>query len=480
MTQGSIKLPRRVIETDVLIIGSGAGGAVSFYEMSHDRETLLIEEGENSSGDLIFESGFLSISKAYRKSGLYPTFSTQNLTLGEGMAVGGSTEVNGGLFWETPNLVISKWKKILGEDFEVNAFQDNFEYFKSLLHVKDEIVLNNYDNDSMLLALGATHLGWKVSNAKRATTNCVRKNLCVSGCKSGAKNSMSVTLIPMGIALGGRLIKGLRAKKIYYGEIIKVIAVKNNQNYEIRCKELILSCGAIESPKLLMKSGLIKKRKISVGIHINLKTLAIFGKEINANSGTIFVKQVQEFIADGVLIMPTNYNELYLALSSYGFDDSIFSKVIDNISKSSLTTLQVDIASKLIYMPFFNKIIGPFFKLSDLDHMLVKDYLKKVVQLLFSVGAIEILLPVRDAKFLKSYTEATTFIDLLEKRDLLMSSVHFMSSLPLNSINIDNRGRLKQYNRISVLDASVLPTNTVESPQGSIMALVRYLLLKRK
>jgi hypothetical protein len=471
---------KKIITTDLLIVGSGAGGALIFYEMSKKRQTLMIEEGNFSSKDLMFESGFLSICKTYRKSGIYPTYSKYNLTLGEGKAVGGSTEVNGGLFWETPDHIIVKWKKMLGSDFDVSFYNYNFKYIEKLLDVNIEKSIKNYDEDSEVFALGATNLNWKVANAKRATTNCERRNLCASGCKSGAKNSMSKSLIPMGVAFGGKIIQGLRAQSINYGQKIKVLVKNEFESFEINCNELILSCGAIESPKLLMKSGLIKKEKINVGIHINLKIVAIYEKELNADRGTIFTKQVQEFLDKGVLMMPANFNTLYLSLASFGFSDTTFKKVIDNKTKSGLITLQVDVKSKLTYIPFLRKFLGPFFRLSDSDFELIKDYLIKVAELLFSSGAKQILLPIYNSKFLFNFEEAITFINSLKKKELIMSTVHFMNSLQLDSVSFDKLGRLRDYPKISVLDASVLPTNTVESPQGSIMALVRYLLLKRQ
>jgi choline dehydrogenase-like flavoprotein len=60
-----------------------------------------------------------------------------------------------------------------------------------------------------------------------------------------------------------------------------------------------------------------------------------------------------------------------------------------------------------------------------------------------------------------------------------MISVHAMSSCPMgvevDSI-VDTSGRLNGNKNIIVSDASVLPTNIGESPQGTIMAMSHEIL----
>jgi choline dehydrogenase-like flavoprotein len=57
-----------------------------------------------------------------------------------------------------------------------------------------------------------------------------------------------------------------------------------------------------------------------------------------------------------------------------------------------------------------------------------------------------------------------------------MVSVHGMSSARMSPNNTANgffniEGRSFRYENLYCVDASILPTSTIESPQGSIMAL---------
>ena len=75
--------------------------------------------------------------------------------------------------------------------------------------------------------------------------------------------------------------------------------------------------------------------------------------------------------------------------------------------------------------------------------------------------------------------EANVVINRVNRRRLSLSTVHLMSSLPISVFGsktvstLDHKGRLNRYPRINVMDASILPTSIGESPQATIMAMVR-------
>ena len=91
------------VDCDFLVIGSGAGGSVAFRELARgSKDVLLIEEGNK--WDLSdFDKPVSELTqKLYRGGGITPFLGKPAIGFGEGVALGGTTLVNGGLLWRTP------------------------------------------------------------------------------------------------------------------------------------------------------------------------------------------------------------------------------------------------------------------------------------------------------------------------------------------------------------------------------------------
>jgi choline dehydrogenase-like flavoprotein len=103
--------------------------------------------------------------------------------------------------------------------------------------------------------------------------------------------------------------------------------------------------------------------------------------------------------------------------------------------------------------------------------------LRRAGELLFAGGAEELFLPIRAGARVRSLGELDAAIQGIGPRDLELISVHAMASCPMGSHAssgpVDLEGRLRGTRNVSVADASILPGNIGESPQGTIMAFVR-------
>ena len=80
-----------------------------------------------------------------------------------------------------------------------------------------------------------------------------------------------------------------------------------------------------------------------------------------------------------------------------------------------------------------------------------------------------------------SFDLAIKKIDNLKEKDLEITSVHAMSSCSLNKSEkniIDNFGLLKNFKNLYIMDSSIMPSNTGQHPQLTIMAMVTKLIQK--
>lgn len=79
-------------------------------------------------------------------------------------------------------------------------------------------------------------------------------------CKVGAKNDLSVTVIPKAMSLGATVREGIVAKRLVLKErrirSVECMDTVSGESYTLTCDLCIVSCGAIASTGLLIESGL--------------------------------------------------------------------------------------------------------------------------------------------------------------------------------------------------------------------------------
>ncbi|HYX37071.1 MAG TPA: GMC family oxidoreductase [Oligoflexus sp.] len=249
-------------ETDVVIIGTGAGGGTAAEILSRaGLRVVMIEEGAlRTSQDFQLEE-----LEAY--TGLYQegmTRSTRDGAIGilQGRTVGGSTTVNWTSSFRTPDPTLHYWQerfgvKGLGPDELTPWFQRMEERFSIT-----EWLAPNRNNEVLLL--GCEKLGIPVKAIHRNVKGCWNLGYCGLGCPTNAKQSMLVTTIPEALRQGSRLVHRLRVQKLFFkphgveellGEALGADGKKpTGRTLRVRAKHFILASGAIGSPAILLRS----------------------------------------------------------------------------------------------------------------------------------------------------------------------------------------------------------------------------------
>jgi choline dehydrogenase-like flavoprotein len=468
-----------------IIIGSGAGGSTAFVDLSSSGKTLLIEEGTDTAKTIRNVPISEAFERLYRDSGVRPALGLPSLAIGEGRCLGGSTEINGGLFWRTPRFILNEWSLrgfSFAKDDELTPF---FLELEQELSVQDEIQVENYDLDSKILQDACRRKNWKVVPARRMAPRCLKSNLCPNGCPTDAKQTMSRTLIPRGMRAGGEVLTGWRAINIISRTHEVEVELENPQGEKrkIISDGVIVSCGAIESRRLLKQSGLLRQKMGRIHLHVNCKVIVEFPEKIRSQDGTIFTHQLQEFIDDGFLLMSSNFNASYLALAANTMSPLDYRQYQQKIDHLAIFTMQFKPTSKIIDFHLFGKNFVLLFFLKKQDLLKMKKYFELTSNLLFDAGAVSLKLPFFSTPIVRTKSEGLEQIYRVKRGILSLTTVHLMSSIPLpgkgqRKSHIDGWGRLKGHPRVRVLDASIIPSSIGESPQGTIMALVRYLMRK--
>lgn len=484
------QLTHNTYRCEYLVIGSGAGGSVAAMELAEaGKDVIVIEEGLHYKTADFSNNISEMTQKTWRKSGVTPFWGNPLVGFAEGKCVGGGTVINGGLLWRTPERMLDIWESDYGiSGYTNDDLKTHFEKIEQILnvgyHIKDD-----QNNDSDVLINGCNNLNWQFVPVPRAGgLDCSNANLCPTGCPTGAKQSTALTYIPRAINAGAKIYTGCRAIQIIkHGKLADTVrAVVNSGGksriIEIKSDFVFLSGGAIQSPFLLQRSKISATAGKKLEFHFNLKFVAEFDQTIRAQDGTIFTVQVQEFMNEGLLIMASNYQRHYLSMTLAHFGNDVVNQVMERFDYCGLYVAQVQAKSKARVISTFRSDPFVFYNF-DLDDMpAIKDAIRKTVLLLFKSGAKKVYLPIIGSDPINdSENSLNQIIKNLKPKDLEIVSVHVMASCSMgsdkNSVT-DFSGKIVGYDNIFITDASILPSNIGESPQGTIMAISHEILNK--
>ena len=472
------------LKTKILIVGSGTGGSSTAKILSeNDYEFTILEEGDYHENKKEKSKLSSNISK-WRNSGMIPIISNGNIfSYGEGMCVGGGSEINGALMWRTPEKILNQWSKDFGlTNISYNEMENFFNIYEKDLSVSHQEQNENFNKASTILETASKNLNWKFEKVKRAQISCMNTNQCPVGCPTDAKQTMTKTLLKKVLKKNGNLIYNLKVEKIVIerGGAIKVLA-KNlkKKRVEIFFEKIFLCAGPLHTPLILQNSGIKKNIGSNFYIQPNLKIAVMFKEEINAHLGTMMTRQITEFRTENFTIGSSNYSPAYLSLSASGAGKEGLD-FLNNWKKVALyiSLLKIESVGSIRKIPMINfPLIN--YNLSSRDVELVKHAMKKMGEAFFSLNIEKMLTPFSKFPVVNSLGELNKNLEnkkLSSKFEL--NAVHGMSTCRMSidplkfKTATDNYGKLYGLKNIYVGDASLLPTSLGINPQETISAVV--------
>ena len=468
---------------DFIIIGSGVGGALAANRvLAKGNSVLLLEAGSSFSRNTSITK---SLFKNYWNGGVVPLFGPFTCPFGEAKVFGGGSVINGALIWNLPKKIQKKWADLLPKSVFNSA-----EWFKSEQKINNELRVSNQHSNylhgnqaSKLLAQEAINQNMEVVQVPRAVDDCKNSNRCGSGCPLEVKNTViEVYLQDHPLLSIKKEALAYKIKKSKNGWTVQYIQ-KNKKKYA-SAKKVIVAAGATESANILRKSRLSFAAGKFFQFHFNFKLLAKFKSSIDAENGTILTHQVQEYMDDGILLMSSNHKKPYLASSLAHLSPSNFQKYMKSSDNVGIYTVQIRPDVKASINNLFGQTFG-FWKWSQDSFTRTKKGVEILAKLLFDAGAKEIILPLKNSKsIIKDKIELQNCLEKCTENELIGLSVHGMSACKMgdsaqNSV-VDLDGQVWGHDNLYVLDSSILPTNTGESPQGTILTTIDLILQRWK
>ncbi len=256
--------------TDVLIIGSGFGGAVPALRFAKAGfKTALLEKGP----DIHPYQSFKQTQDPKYLLKYYKNLSSMRLNLQYIEALGGGSGFYEMMSLRAPSLAFSMKNKNGVNEWPTSISRQNMDpYYEraermiGVEQIQDKDIPKTGHVFSMLMK----KCNYSVEKARYALKNCQNSGHCISGCIYGAKQSLFMNYLPKAKEQGASIETEMEAFAI---KPIKYFNKNNNLNlppyrYWVICKNrkhsddivyyktriLILSAGTIGTAKLLLSS----------------------------------------------------------------------------------------------------------------------------------------------------------------------------------------------------------------------------------
>ncbi|KAM7192803.1 GMC oxidoreductase [Rhypophila sp. PSN 637] len=279
-----------VIDTDVVIVGSGCGGAVvakTLAEAGH--RVLVVDKGYYYPPEQLPMTQEQGAYHLYENNGIVNSIDN-SINVAAGSCWGGGGSINWSVSLQTQGYVRQEWAEVHGLPFFQTAeYQASLDRVCDFMGVSDVGVKQSHRGQKLLD--GARKLGL---DAKVCPQNSGGKEHwcghCHLGCGSGEKQGPAVSWLPTAAKNGAQFIEGFAVDKILWdettrgknavgvvgtwtsrdanGTVLAPMAERTTRTVTIKAKKVVVSGGTLNSPLVLMRSGL-KNPHIGRNLHLH-------------------------------------------------------------------------------------------------------------------------------------------------------------------------------------------------------------------
>jgi choline dehydrogenase-like flavoprotein len=473
----------RTIRVDACVIGSGAGGAVAAKELAEGGMSVaLLEEGEWWETDAFTARPSQVSPKLYRDAAQTATIGTPAIGLPLGRGVGGTTLINSGTCFRTPEHVLDHWRADHGLDYDLD---DHFARVEEILNVQDvpaEIAGRNAD----VVRRGVERLGWSGGFLRRNVRGCVGSGVCAFGCPTGAKQHVGISYVPRAWAAGAMTYTGCRARRIEVagGRLTAVEAdTTGGGRLRVECDHAVVACGAIHTPALLRRNGLgttSGQLGRNLSIHPATAVRATMDEDVDMWRGVPQSYYVDEFTADGIILEGIAGPPDMIAMG-LGVAGAAHRALMTDVRRLAQFGVMVSDTSRGRIRPVAGRSLVRYDVNREDVHRFHKG-LQAVAEIFWAAGAREVHLPLKRLPKLVDGDSTPLERFGLRARDLELMAFHPLGTAragadPARSV-VDPDLRVHGVEGLHVADGSVVPSSLGVNPQITIMALATHMAFR--
>ena len=481
---GDTRAPAEGESCDVAVVGSGAGGAAAAALLAEaGLDVIVLEAGGHYDRDSYPSHPMDAITSLYRDAGLTVAEGRPPIPIPIGRAVGGTTVINSGTCFRAPQEVLADWRHRFGVEWaeDLDPEYGEAEGFMEVTPLDPERMGRN----GQLAMEGARALGASGGPISRNAGSCVQCSSCPFGCRIDAKRGMHVTYLPRAAAAGARVRADVEARRILIeGE--RAIGVEclaggagangERRAFTVRARRVIVACGALGTPELLLRSGLGGPGTgRNLHIHPACWVGARYEEEVRGWEGVMQSYYIDEWEPQRILLeatfTPLPFGGAWLlgtgrkhqeAMLGFGNVGSI------GVHLSDESAGRVGVAG--------DGSLRVTYRLSDDDARRLVFGIARAAEVHFAAGASEVYPNIGRAGALRrsdlAQFESTTF----KPSELRLEAFHPMGTAPIGPEGrgvCSTDGAVRGTAGLYVADASLFPTSVGVNPMMTIIAFAK-------
>jgi choline dehydrogenase-like flavoprotein len=483
------------LECDVCVVGSGSGGGVIAAECANaGKDVIVLEAGgyRNESDFSNFEvPGYFEL---YYGGGL-ATSESGSIAILAGQTLGGGTVVNYMNCVRTPDHILAEWEGHGVTGLSDPSFvEDHMEVVLERIGANTEATKQNTIHQRLMA--GCDELGYEHRPIWRnATTDDDPEfcGYCALGCQKGCKRSAMKTWLQDASDAGGRAVVGCHADRILVedGRAAGVEATVTHADgttspVTVKAGDVVVACGSIESPALLLRSGIGGP---AAGKNLRLQpafvVYGVYDEPIEGWRG-----QLQSALSDHFIDIEDGYGFLIEAAGMYpAFGAPAFPWESGERHKEQMAafrwmapfiTVARDHGAGEVVLDDIGRAVVKWDFDDEVDARLAVRAHVELARLHQAAGAVEVMTTHQRELRWRHGEDFDAFIGAVEgasyaPNDLACFTAHQLGSCRMGSDPetsvADGRGELHDVKGVWIGDGSAFPTAPGVNPMVSIMSL---------
>lgn len=475
------------LQADVVVVGSGAGGAVVAATLAEaGRDVLVLEEGPMvRTEDIRRWSMAERLVRLYRDSGLSAAAGLPPVALPMGRCVGGTTTVNSGTCFPTPDAVLDAWARRGLHALSPHAFAPLLREVEEVIGVR-QIGRDIMGGNARMAEVGARNAGLHGALLHRNERGCIGSGQCPMGCPQGAKQDMRMTFLPRAVQSGARILAGVRVRSVDHdgGTVRGVTAGRvdvsgtplRGSRLTVRAPMVVLSAGAVYTPALLLRAGL---GGAHVGRHLAVHPVTeAAGFVAERVEGWRGVQQSYGIHPEPGVTIEATFPPGGTALRYLPLNGPALKELMSRWAHAVLLgVMVVDGGNGRVRLAPGGNTPLVTYRLGEAEAGRLVRGLAHTARVLRAAGAREVYTPLRGLPVLDANTDLSV-IERAHARDLALAAFHPLGTVRMAAREddgpVDPQGRVRGTRGLVVADASLLPSAPGVNPQVTIMAMALH------
>ncbi|MFH2005376.1 MAG: GMC family oxidoreductase [bacterium] len=472
------------LECDVVVVGTGPGGAIVGKELAEEGHAVVfVEEGKLHRRDSFDGSGLTSINNFYRGHGTMVAWGNGVVPILAGRLVGGSTAINTAICFRTPEWILDEWCERLGTDQLTAArLERHFERVERHINVQpnDPKVIGPVGD---IVARGCDKLGWSHFVLRRNAPDCDSQGCCDWGCPSGARLSMDRNYIPMALERGSVLFTESKATRVVIenGKAVGIVAesVVRKKKIRIRAQAVVLAGGAVPTPLLLLSQGICNSsgqlgRNLS--LHPGVPASAEFDHPVEAYKYSPSGVGVDQFHREGFMLVNVGL-DINMVSSAQPINGRRFTEFMDKYDRIATMGVLVKDSTRngrVRVGPGGSPLVSYWLQKADLRQL--RQGVTRIFEIFRAAGAKRCYPLGHRMPVLESREDVEAYrTRKLVASDLVWTAFHPLGTAEMgydpatSVVNLDHETH--DVKRLFIVDGSTVPGPTAVNPQLTIMAM---------